>query len=328
MKVPRDGSIAAVIPTRNRPELVLAAIRSVQAQTLPVVEIIVVVDGPDQQTVDALAASSGGEPDPRLRVIALRTSVGGAEARNIGVRQARASWIAFLDDDDLWLAEKLEVQLGEAQASAACEPVISSSVYARGPRVEAVWPRRSYRAGESMAEYLFCREGWTYGAALLQTSTLFASRELLLSVPFERGLKKHQDWDWLLRVCADPRVAVSAILRPLAIFHVEGSRESVGRTPDWEFSFAWALDRRKLFTRRAFAWFLATECAPQAGRAGASFQERVRLLRMMVKEGAPDWKACLLCAAFLVVPQGVRRSLRNRWNRRAVQILAASSAQA
>jgi glycosyltransferase involved in cell wall biosynthesis len=291
--------------------MVMAAVRSALAQTSPIVEVIVVVDGPDPQTVEALAAFEASEADARMRVIELAASVGGAEARNIGVRHARAAWIAFLDDDDLWLPHKLATQLKEAGASSAIEPVIGSSVLARGPRTEAVWPRRRYRTGESMAEYLFCREGWTFGAALLQTSTLLASRELLLSVPFASGLKKHQDWDWLLRVSADPRVEIRTVAEPLAVFHVEGSRASVGRAPDWEFSVRWASERRELFTPRAFAAFLATECAPQAARAGASMQERARLIRTMANQGSPDLKSYALCLGFLLVPQGVRRSMRD-----------------
>ncbi len=203
------------------------------------------------------------------------------------------------------------MQLGLAKRSRAENLVISSALLARGPGFQAIWPRRLYHSGESMAEYLFCRDGWTYGAALLQTSTLLAPRALLLRVPFAAGLKKHQDWDWLLRVSAEHGLVVLQSPDPLVIFHVEGSRASVGRAPDWQFSLAWAKERRPLFTTRAFSAFLATECAPQAARAGATLGDRLRLLRAVVQQGSPTLKLCLLCIVLILVPQSLRRALRN-----------------
>lgn len=304
----RKACVSVVIPTRNRPAMVVAAVESALAQTEGLLEVIVVIDGPDPSTIAALAVP---QRDSRVRVLALDVSIGGAEARNRGVRHARGDWVAFLDDDDLWLPQKLSVQLGLTKRSRTQNLVIASAVLARGPAFQAIWPRRLYRPGESMAEYLFCREGWTYGAALLQTSTLLASRDLLLRVPFAAGLKKHQDWDWLLRVSAEPGLVVLQSPEPLVIFHVEGNRASVGRAPDWQFSLAWAKERRPFFTPRAFSAFLATECAPQAARAGATLGDRAQLLRAVVAQGAPTLKLCLFCVVFLLVPQSLRRALRN-----------------
>ena len=70
-------------------------------------QITVVVDGPDEGSVIAL----GEIKDERIKVVALENNVGGSEARNIGVRESDGSWIAFLDDDDEWLPEKIEKQM-------------------------------------------------------------------------------------------------------------------------------------------------------------------------------------------------------------------------
>jgi glycosyltransferase involved in cell wall biosynthesis len=295
--------------------MVVAAVRSALAQTEGLLEVIVVIDGPDPLTAAAVellrVRDVLSDMNVCLHVLALEVSVGGAEARNAGARKARGEWIAFLDDDDLWLPQKLSVQLHLASKSSAAEPVIASAVLARGPQFEAVWPRRLYRGGESMAEYLFCRKGWTYGAGLLQTSTLLVPRPLMLRIPFEAGLKKHQDWDWLLRATAERGVEVLQAPAPLAIFHVEGERASTGRAPDWQFSLAWAQQRRAFFTPRAFSSFVATECAPQAARARATLRDRARLLTIVVRQGSPTLKLCLLCAVFLLIPQPLRRTLRN-----------------
>ncbi len=285
-----------------------AAVRSALAQSVSPLEVIVVVDGPEPgaATVAALSAFEG-----RVRVLALPAPVGGGEARNTGVRAARGEWIAFLDDDDLWLPGKLEAQLGSARTlEPAVTPVLSCPVLARGPEWEQVWPREAYRPDRSMAEYLFCRKGWSYGAALLQTSTLLAPRALLLAVPFTPGLLKHQDWDWLLRAAAQPGVRVVPVgSAPLVVFHVEGERQSVGRVKNWRFSYEWAAARREFFPARAYRAFLATECAAQA--AGAPLRERLALLGAAARSGVRspgDWVRLLL---FLFVPQRARRRMRD-----------------
>ena len=102
--------VTAVIPTRNRPELLKRAIVSVRAQTYDQIEIVVVIDGPDDATRAVLSEMC----DERLRFIPLQESVGGSDARNIGVQNARSEWIAFLDDDDEWLPSKIEKQMALA----------------------------------------------------------------------------------------------------------------------------------------------------------------------------------------------------------------------
>ena len=79
--------VTAVIPTHGRPGLVRRAVDSALAQTLAEIEVIVVIDGWDEATRVALSAIA----DERLRVIALPVKVGGSEARNTGVRAARAA---------------------------------------------------------------------------------------------------------------------------------------------------------------------------------------------------------------------------------------------
>src|SRR5580704_9617287 len=99
--------VSFIIPTFERPALVLQAVNSAVKQTINDLEIIVVIDGGDSATRAALESLSL----PQLRVLPLKEQVGGSRARNEGVVIARGDWIAFLDDDDLWLPQKLERQL-------------------------------------------------------------------------------------------------------------------------------------------------------------------------------------------------------------------------
>ena len=181
--------VSAVIPSRNRPQIVRRAVQSALSQTFTDLEVVVVIDGPDAVTVKVLEQMN----DRRLRIIELEESVGASEARNIGAAQALGDWIALLDDDDEWLPTKIEKQLIAAQAATSRLILVVCSFVLKTEAMEALAPRRLPRSAEPISEYLFGspRNGF-------QTSGFLCSRELMLQEPWRR-LKGLQDIDWFLR---------------------------------------------------------------------------------------------------------------------------------
>lgn len=95
-------SFTVVIPTHRRPALLRQALESVAAQTLPPEQVVVVDDVGDEETRAVVMDFPGCEYAVGDR------GRGGAGARNAGAALARGEWLAFLDDDDLWLPHKLE----------------------------------------------------------------------------------------------------------------------------------------------------------------------------------------------------------------------------
>ncbi len=154
-----DPLISVVIPTRGRPLLVTRAVHSALRQTFDRFEVIVVIDGPDEATRDALRVLA----DPRLRVIQLGSNGGACAARNRGAEAARGEWIALLDDDDEWLPDKLDAQMQLARSSVYPEPVVAARSIVRTPRGEFVLPRRLPRRGEPVGDYMFIRHGLFHG---------------------------------------------------------------------------------------------------------------------------------------------------------------------
>jgi glycosyltransferase involved in cell wall biosynthesis len=308
----RRERVSVVIPTRGRPQWVAGAVKSALSQSSSPLEVIVVIDGPDSETVLALQAI----PDDRLRVIALEDNVGGSEARNIGVRSACGEWIAFLDDDDWWMADKLEKQLAHAASSHACYPVVSSLLLARSPDAERILPRRLIQPNQPVSDYLFCRQSFAYGDGMLQTSTLLIRRELLLEIPFLKGLKSHQDWDWLLKVGGRPDVEILMLPEALTVMRVEGQGASVSHSADWRASLEWAMQNRTLMSRRAYSFFITTECIPRARGNGAGFLVLLQLFWECLWGGQPGLRQMALFVFFCMVPEGARKSLRNRTMRR------------
>jgi glycosyltransferase involved in cell wall biosynthesis len=280
------------------------AVISALQQTFTGIEVIVVVDGPDRATVQAL----GEIYDPRLRVVALENSVGGAEARNLGVHASRGQWIALLDDDDEWLPDKIEKQLAAAEASSTDHVLVVCTFVERSPiREDVVRPRRLPRPGESICEYMF--DFLCY----FQTSTFFCSRQLLLQVPFRKELKGFHDIDWFLRVNSQPDVNLVVVKELLSVYHAPEQRATITAGLNWEKRLAWGQENRELMTRRAYSRFIVGSCAGPAVRDKAGMRGLARLLWECVVRGSSNpLNLALLFGTFLVTPD-MRRTLRDKW---------------
>jgi len=101
----KRSSVSVVIPTYNSGEFVTQAIESVLSQTVAPAEIIVVDDGSTDDTAAALAPYEN-----RIRYI-YQENMGVSAARNRGVEAANGDFVAFLDADDIWHPQKLELQM-------------------------------------------------------------------------------------------------------------------------------------------------------------------------------------------------------------------------
>jgi glycosyltransferase involved in cell wall biosynthesis len=107
--------ISVIIPTFNHGEFVAETLESVFAQTYGDFEVIVVNDGSRDDTESVLRPYIEAQ---RIRYLR-QENQGVAAARNAGLALATGEWIAFLDDDDLWLTDKLEWQVACLEASNA-----------------------------------------------------------------------------------------------------------------------------------------------------------------------------------------------------------------
>lgn len=106
-------AVSVIVPTYNRRDYLLATLKSVLAQTYRDFEVIVVNDGSPDDTATAI--------EPLLATGRVRhvwqPNTGPSHARNRGLAEARGEFVALLDDDDLWPAEKLAWQVDELRAN-------------------------------------------------------------------------------------------------------------------------------------------------------------------------------------------------------------------
>ena len=294
--------VSVVIPTRNRSELLLRAVKSALAQTFAELEVIVVVDGPDEATLATLRTIE----DRRLAIVAPTESVGGSEARNVGAERSSGQWIALLDDDDEWLPTKIEKQMAAAASCYPCQDLVTSMYYCRvvGAK-DTVRPRRLPRPSEAMAEYMF--DFLCY----FQTSTFLCSRDLFSEFPFRKELKGLQDIDWFLRACLSPHTKVIIVPEPLSIYYVPGGRATITSTLDWKQRLNWGKANRNLLTRRAYSRFIAGSCVARAIQDRAGLRGFWELARECMLVGSPDASSLSLFFATYLTPPAARRKIRD-----------------
>jgi succinoglycan biosynthesis protein ExoO len=100
--------VSIIMPAYNAEKYIGNAIESVLAQTYPYFEFIIVNDGSKDKTTETVKVFK----DKRIKFIDLPENRGVSEARNVALSYAKGDWIAFIDADDAWKPERLEVLLG------------------------------------------------------------------------------------------------------------------------------------------------------------------------------------------------------------------------
>jgi glycosyltransferase involved in cell wall biosynthesis len=220
-----SSTVSVVIPTRNRSQLLMRALRSVQGQRDSEFEVIVVDDHSTDDT-GRVAAALG---DDRIRVVRSERPSGAAVARNLGSERATGRWIAFLDDDDLWAPDKLSQQV-EALLGSGRSWAYSGAVFINSAgKIRGGAPPPS--PDEVIA--LLPRHNPIPAAA----SNIIVATDVVAEVGgFDVGLMHMTDWDLWLRIAA--RWGPPACVRAPSVayrLHVgnfsirsEGVREEVG----------------------------------------------------------------------------------------------------
>lgn len=183
--------ISVIIPAYNSENTISETVESVLKQTFADFELIVINDGSTDNTLEVLSSIQ----DPRLKVFSY-PNAGSNPSRNRGFAQSSGEYIAFLDADDLWTADKLEAQLkalqDNPQAAVAyswCDRINESSQLVR---------KGGY----------FTAHGDIYPQLLLTDilengSNPLIRREALTHVGgFDESLPAGQDWDLYLRLAA------------------------------------------------------------------------------------------------------------------------------
>ena len=185
--------VSVIIPTHNRPQMLAEAVDSALAQTFRDVEIIIVLNG---ASAEAAAMARQLAHNRAIKVVEMEDSTLAA-SRNFGLRFATGEWIAFLDDDDIWLPDKLEVQLEAARRTGA-ELVTCNLCFFNQDGIVAHWGLRPRPDGLSFAEALMLGNHVSGGS-----SVLVRAETLRRHGGFDASLRACEDWDMWRRLAWD-----------------------------------------------------------------------------------------------------------------------------
>lgn len=295
--------VSVIIPTLNRPKLLLRAINSALSQTYQDIEVIVVVDRPEQDTVSTVQSVD----DPRLRLIVNPYSLTAAGARNAGADHAAGEWIAFLDDDDEWLPNKLERQM--AFASGRTPALVSCLSRVVTPTATYILPQVIYDNSTPLGEYLFDRRSPFRGPGFIQTSSYLLPRQLFDRVRFDVE-SPHDDWGFLLRLSNQVGARIETVPEVLVVLYFEEQRPSLtSRTSSWSVSLRWLDNIQPMINRRAYSGFCLGVVGSRAAQEGA-FTAFPDLLYRAFRNGSPRLWHVLPFLAYWLIPQGLRGQLR------------------
>jgi len=191
--------ISVVIPTHNRADLLERAVKSVLNQTYKEFEIIVVSDGSSDNTDEVVERLK--DNDERIKYISYHPGKGGNVARNTGIEEANYDYIAFLDDDDEWLPEKLQKQIDLMYHDEKIGLVYTGAhiIYVN-EKVE--YNSISREAGDLSRRIMINNCIGTTSTVLLRKSVLQKSGK------FDVELSALQDFDLWIRVCQHTNVGV------------------------------------------------------------------------------------------------------------------------
>ncbi len=111
--------VSIIVPVYNVERFIVETMDCVMAQTYTNWELLLVEDGSRDKTVAVIQEYIQSKNEQRIRLIILPENVGAARARNRGLQEAKGRYIAYLDADDLWVPEKLELELGFMEEKSA-----------------------------------------------------------------------------------------------------------------------------------------------------------------------------------------------------------------
>lgn len=236
--------ISIIIPTYNRASFLSEALESVINQTVfstlfqnQEIEILVIDDGSVDKTREVI------DRFKPYTTYLWHEHRGVSAARNLGLKKARGEFIAYLDSDDLWLPEKLAIQLSYMKAFPRCLVCYT----------EEIWLRRGRRVNPKKKHRKY--SGWIFDKVLplclLSLSSALFRRSLFDEIGFfDESLPAAEDYDLGIRIAH--RYPIHLIEKPLIIKR--------GGHPDQLSHKYWGLDRFRIKAlQKAFSLPLTPE---------------------------------------------------------------------
>ncbi len=199
--------VSVILPTYNRAAVVTRAISSVLSQSYSNLELLVIDDGSTDHTATVLSHFM----DPRMVVLTNPVNRGVAAARNTGLAQVRGDLIAFLDSDDTWANNKLQVDVAVLSENPHIDAIFSDLTKTDGGLIVHSFMRATayfkYLIPASPSGRLLQLDPQTLYHCLLKEVPIkmqaMTMRALALRAVgrFDEALLSGEDWEFLIRFC-------------------------------------------------------------------------------------------------------------------------------
>jgi glycosyltransferase involved in cell wall biosynthesis len=211
--------VSVIVPTCDRPVLLRQALASIRA-----------LEGPDL-AFEILVGDNGSAAETpviaeEFGAIYLKASTRGpSAARNVGLRVATGEFIAFLDDDDVWLPENVRPHIALLQSNPALDAVIGQALYADPTLVPtgSPWPEEPPRDSSQLLRRMLSGFFPQIGTTLARTAVQNTIGE------FDETLMGGEDLDWLLRMARKSRLGFVATCCLLVRLRPPGSSDALQR---------------------------------------------------------------------------------------------------
>ena len=245
-----NSDIGVVIPTHNRAELTARAVDSILNQVVKPRQIVIVDDGSSKIELAKLKNLVSGETIQIIESEAVRHP---GILRNIGVRLLHTNWVAFLDSDDVWLPDKLLIQLAYAEANKA--EAICSNGYLLEEKIGPIEYLKINNANKIINTKQLLRKNLIINSSVLIKKDLLESIGGVSESYLVRGVEDYATW---LRVST--KVKWHLINQPLVKYN-STQTDSISHTFGYQhYSFFSAiLDfkywqyKKSLFRRKLFS---------------------------------------------------------------------------
>lgn len=179
--------ISCIIPTYKRSDSLMRAVNSILNQTHKDLEVIIVDDNePNDEYSLIVQEKLNNFVDRRLKYLQQKRHINGAAARNFGVEHSQGQFIAFLDDDDEWMTDKLEKQISVLRDLDPSYGAVSSltTIYINGKKIRTTPPYNETGLHKKVLEH---------SVSIFTGTVLFRKDSLDKTGYFDTKLERHQD---------------------------------------------------------------------------------------------------------------------------------------
>lgn len=231
---------SVIMPTYNRAHILWRAIQSVLKQTYPFFELLIIDDNSKDKTEELVKLFK----DPRIRYFKLSKNRGASAARNFGLKKARGQLIAYLDSDNVWHPEFLEVM---------------KQAFEKYPKKILIFCKKNYRLtlidekGKEKRirdeltghkKYFDLKRLW-HRRIIIDTNTMcHRKKEIIKLGGWDEKIKFWEDWELTLRISKKYPQGFLYLNRAM----IDYEQKIDLRNSDKLFSF-WEREERKIFQK-------------------------------------------------------------------------------